>query len=143
MKKILFIVCVLTVNFNLFSQDKTAKINFLTTEIDYGIIEKGSNGVRDFIFTNDGDSPLIITNVKSTCGCTIPKKPNKPILPGETEKIQVKYDTNRVGFIRKSIMVSSNAETPTVILKISGKVTNKSIENGLEKKSKSLLEEGY
>ncbi|MED5354765.1 MAG: DUF1573 domain-containing protein [Bacteroidota bacterium] len=143
MKKILFIVCVLAVNFNLFSQDKTAKINFLTTEIDYGIIEKGSNGVRDFIFTNDGDSPLIITNVKSTCGCTIPKKPNKPILPGETEKIQVKYDTNRVGFIRKSIMVSSNAETPTVILKISGKVTNKSIENGLEKKSKSLLEEGY
>ena len=143
MKKILFIVCVLAVNFNLFSQDKTAKINFLTTEIDYGIIEKGSNGVRDFIFTNDGNSPLIITNVKSTCGCTIPKKPNKPILPGETEKIQVKYDTNRVGFIRKSIMVSSNAETPTVILKISGKVTNKSIENGLEKKSKSLLEEGY
>ena len=143
MKKILFIVCVLAVNFNLFSQDKTAKINFLTTEIDYGIIEKGSNGVRDFIFTNDGDSPLIITNVKSTCGCTIPKKPNKPILPGETEKIQVKYDTNRVGFIRKSIVVSSNAETPTVILKISGKVTNKSIENGLEKKSKSLLEEGY
>ena len=143
MKKILFIVCVLAVNFNLFSQDKTAKINFLTTEIDYGIIEKGSNGVRDFIFTNDGDSPLIITNVKSTCGCTIPKKPNKPILPGETEKIQVKYDTNRVGFIRKSIMVSSNAETPTVILKISGKVTNKPIENGLEKKSKSLLEEGY
>jgi len=143
MKKILFIVCILAVNFNLFSQDKTAKINFLTTEIDYGIIEKGSNGVRDFIFTNDGDSPLIITNVKSTCGCTIPKKPNKPILPGETEKIQVKYDTNRVGFIRKSIMVSSNAETPTVILKISGKVINKSIENGLEKKSKSLLEEGY
>ena len=143
MKKILFIVCVIALNFNLFSQDKTAIINFVTTEIDYGIIEKGSNGVRDFIFTNDGDSPLIITNVKSTCGCTIPKKPNKPILPGETEKIQVKYDTNRVGFIRKSIMVSSNAETPTVILKISGKVTNKTSENGLEKKSKSLLEEGY
>ncbi len=121
MKKILFIVCIIALNFNLFSQDKTAIINFVTTEIDYGIIEKGSNGVRDFIFTNDGDSPLIITNVKSTCGCTIPKKPNKPILPGETEKIQVKYDTNRVGFIRKSIMVSSNAETPTVILKISGK----------------------
>ena len=143
MKKILFIVCVIALNFNLFSQDKTAIINFVTTEIDYGIIEKGSNGVRDFIFTNDGDSPLIITNVKSTCGCTIPKKPNKPILPGETEKIQVKYDTNRVGFIRKSIMVSSNAETPTVILKNSGKVTNKASENGLEKKSKSLLEEGY
>jgi len=143
MKKILLLVCVLAFNFNIFSQEKTAKINFKTTEIDYGVIEKGSNGIRDFEFTNDGNSPLIITNVKSTCGCTIPKKPNKPILPGESEKIQVKYDTNRVGFIRKSIIVSSNAQNPTVILKITGKVTNKINNNGLEKKSKSLLEEDF
>ena len=143
MKKILFIVSVIAFNFNVFSQDKIAKINFKTTEIDYGVIEKGSNGVRDFEFTNNGNAPLIITNVKSTCGCSIPKKPNKPILPGESEKIQVKYDTNRVGFIRKSIMVSSNAETPTVVLKISGKVTNKVNETGLEKKSKSLIEEDF
>ena len=122
MKKILLIVCILAFNFNTFSQEKTAEINFKTTEIDYGVIEKGSNGIRDFEFTNDGNSPLIITNVKSTCGCTIPKKPNKPILPGESEKIQVKYDTNRIGFIRKSIIVSSNAQNPTVILKITGKL---------------------
>lgn len=143
MKKIFLIVSIIAFNFNVFSQDKIAKINFKTTEIDYGVIEKGSNGVRDFEFTNNGNAPLIITNVKSTCGCTIPKKPNKPILPGESEKIQVKYDTNRVGFIRKSIMVSSNAETPTVVLKISGKVTNKVNETGLEKKSKSLIEEDF
>ena len=141
MKKILFIVCVLAVNFNLFSQDKTAKINFLTTEIDYGIIEKGSNGVRDFIFTNDGNSPLIITNVKSTCGCTIPKKPEKPILPGETDKIQVKYDTKRVGFIRKSISVTSNASNPNVILKITGQVIADNNKTGLEKKKKSIVED--
>ena len=143
MKKILLIVCILAFNFNTFSQEKTAEINFKTTKIDYGVIEKGSNGIRDFEFTNDGNSPLIITNVKSTCGCTIPKKPNKPILPGESEKIQVKYDTNIVGFIRKSIIVSSNAQNPTVILKITGKVTNKIKNNGLEKKSKSLLEEDF
>ena len=143
MKKIFLIVSIIAFNFNIFSQDKIAKINFKTTEIDYGVIEKGSNGVRDFEFTNNGNTPLIITNVKSTCGCTIPKKPPKPILPGESEKIQVKYDTNRVGFIRKSIMVSSNAETPTVVLKISGKVTNKVNETGLEKKSKSLIEEDF
>ena len=143
MKKIFLIVSIIAFNFNVFSQDKIAKINFKTTEIDYGVIEKGSNGLRDFEFTNIGNAPLIITNVKSTCGCTIPKKPTKPILPGESEKIQVKYDTNRVGFIRKSIMVSSNAETPTVVLKISGKVTNKVNETGLEKKSKSLIEEDF
>ena len=67
MKKILLIVCVLAFNFNTFSQEKIAKINFKTTVIDYGVIEKGSNGIRDFEFTNDGNSPLIITNVKSTC----------------------------------------------------------------------------
>ena len=143
MKKILLIVCVLAFNFNTFSQEKIAKINFKKTVIDYGVIEKGSNGIRDFEFTNDGNSPLIITNVKSTCGCTIPKKPNKPILPGESEKIQVKYDTNRIGFIRKSIIVSSNAENPTVILKITGKVTNKINNTGLGKKTKSLIEEDF
>ena len=143
MKKILLIVCVIVFNFNTFSQEKIAKINFKTTVIDYGEIEKGSNGVRDFEFTNDGNSPLIITNVKSTCGCTIPKKPNKPVPPGESEKIQVKYDTNRIGFIRKSIIVSSNAQNPTVILKITGKVTNKINNNGLGKKSKSLIEEDF
>ena len=127
MKKILLIVCVLAFNFNTFSQEKIAKINFKTTVIDYGVIEKGSNGIRDFEFTNDGNSPLIITNVKSTCGCTIPKKPNKPILPGESEKIQVKYDTNRIGFIRKSIIVSSNAQNPTVILKITGRYKLKNV----------------
>ena len=141
MKKILLIVCVLAFNFNTFSQEKIAKINFKTTVIDYGVIDKGSNGIRDFEFTNDGNSPLIITNVKSTCGCTIPKKPNKPILPGESEKIQVKYDTNRIGIIRKSIIVSSNAEDPTVILKITGKVTNKI--NNIGKKTKSLIEEDF
>ena len=141
MKKILLIVCVLAFNFNTFSQEKIAKINFKTTVIDYGVIEKGSNGIKDFEFTNDGNSPLIITNVKSTCGCTIPKKPNKPILPGESEKIQVKYDTNRIGIIRKSIIVSSNAEDPTVILKITGKVTNKI--NNIGKKTKSLIEEDF
>ena len=143
MKKILLIVCVLAFNFNTFSQEKIAKINFKTTVIDYGVIEKGSNGIRDFEFTNDGNSPLIITNVKTTCGCTIPKKPNKPVLPAESEKIQVKYDTNRIGFIRKSIIVSSNAEKPTVILKITGKVTNKINNTGLGKKTKSLIEEDF
>ena len=61
----------------------------------------------------------------------------------ESEKIQVKYDTNRIGFIRKSIIVSSNAENPTVILKITGKVTNKINNTGLGKKTNSLIEEDF
>ena len=90
--------------------------------MDYGVIDKGSDGVRIFEFTNTGDAPLIISKVSSSCGCTIPKKPEKPILPGETGEIQVKYDTKRVGPIRKAITVISNASTPTKVLKIKGEV---------------------
>ena len=76
-----------------------AKIEFKTDVIDYGEIAKGSDGVRTFEFTNTGDAPLIISNVKSSCGCTVPSIPKEPIMPGESGEIAVKYDTNRVGGI--------------------------------------------
>lgn len=123
------------------SQEKKPEISFEKTVIDYGTVNKGDNGVREFIFRNSGNAPLIISNVKSTCGCTIPKKPEKPILPGESEKIQVKYDTKRVGFIRKSITVTSNAaSSPTTILKIKGQVVENNQQKGIEKKKKSIVE---
>ena len=90
--------------------------------MDYGVIEKGSDGIRVFEFTNTGTAPLIISKVSSSCGCTIPKKPEEAILPGKTGEIQVKYDTKRVGPIRKAITVISNADTPTKVLKIKGEV---------------------
>ena len=105
------------------AQDKVAKIEFKTETIDYGKVERGSNGVRTFEFTNTGTIPLVITDVKSSCGCTIPKKPEEPIAPGETGIIEVKYDTNRaVGPFRKAITVTSNADTPTKVLKIKGEL---------------------
>ncbi len=104
------------------SAQETAKIEFKAETLNYGVIEKGSDGVRIFEFTNTGSAPLIISKVSSSCGCTIPKKPEEPILPGESGEIQVKYDTNRVGPIRKAITVISNADTPTKVLKIKGEV---------------------
>ena len=116
------------------------EISFEKTVIDYGTVNKGDNGVREFVFKNSGNAPLIISNVKSTCGCTIPKKPEKPILPGESEKIQVKYDTKRVGFIRKSITVTSNAaSSPTTILKIKVKLLIIINKKGLKEKRRVLL----
>ena len=123
------------------SQEMKPEISFEKTVIDYGTVNKGDNGVREFVFKNSGNAPLIISNVKSTCGCTIPKKPEKPILPGESEKIQVKYDTKRVGFIRKSITVTSNAaSSPTTILKIKGQVVENNQQKGIERKKKSIVE---
>ena len=123
MKKIVLVLFVGLLGLSLTAQDTTAKIEFKSETVDYGEIAKGADGIRVFEFTNTGNAPLIISKVSSSCGCTIPKKPEDPILPGKTGEIQVKYDTNRVGPIRKAITVISNADTPTKVLKIKGEVT--------------------
>ncbi|MDO6760280.1 DUF1573 domain-containing protein [Tamlana sp. 2_MG-2023] len=120
------------------SVNAQAKIQFESDTIDYGTVEKGSDGVRVFKFTNTGNEPLIISKVSSSCGCTIPKKPKDPILPGKKGEIEVKYDTNRVNPIRKTITVISNAETPTVALKIKGLVVEKG--GVMDKKDKSVMQ---
>ncbi len=122
MKKVVLLLFIGLLTWSVSAQEKTAKIEFKSDTVDYGEIEKGSDGVRVFEFTNTGDAPLVISKVSSSCGCTIPKKPEAPIQPGQTGEIQVKYDTNRVGPIRKAITVISNADTPTIILKIKGTV---------------------
>lgn len=116
-----------------------AKIEFMAKDntIDYGTVYRDSdNGQRTFEFKNTGDAPLIITNVQSTCGCTVPSKPTEPIMPGKTGKIDVKYNMSP-GPIRKTITVESNAvnvEGGRVALKIKGEVIVKEEVNILEKK---------
>lgn len=141
MKNLIAIVFVGMLSISSFAQDKVAKIEFKTDVIDYGTIEKGADGVRVFEFTNTGNAPLIISKVSSTCGCTVPKKPEGPILPGQKGEIQVKYDTQRVNPIRKTITVLSNAETPTVALKIKGDVIDPSKTSVLEKQDRSVMEQ--
>jgi len=135
MKKIIILLLAL-ISFQGFSQEKKAKIEFKQTEIDYGTIDKNSDGSRIFEFTNTGDAPLIINRVKSSCGCTVPSKPTKPIMPGQSDKIVVKYNTHRAGPFRKTITVYSNAENNVVILKIKGKVVDPNAVN-LKRKNKS------
>ena len=140
MKKILTLMLLSLFLLNTNAQERTAKIEFESTVIDYGTIEKGSDGVRVFKFTNTGNAPLIVSKVKSSCGCTVPKKPEKPILPGEEGEFQVKYDTNRVNPIRKTITVTSNADTPTVALKIKGTVIDPAKTSPLQPTNKSVVE---
>lgn len=140
MKQLITILFLGFFGFSVMAQDKVAKIEFKTAEIDYGTIEKGADGLRVFEFKNTGNAPLIISNVKSSCGCTVPKWPRTAILPGDSSEIQVKYDTNRVSPIRKTITVTSNADTPTVALKIKGEVIDPSKNSVLAKKEKSVME---
>ena len=99
-----------------------ATIEFVEEVLDYGTIEHNSDGVRYFEFKNTGTEPLIISNCKGSCGCTVPQCPKEPILPGETGKIKVKYATDRVGAFTKNVTVTSNAVTPSKTVKIKGTV---------------------
>ncbi|MDZ4751762.1 MAG: DUF1573 domain-containing protein [Flavobacteriales bacterium] len=90
---------------------------------DYGTIAYGSDGTCDFKVTNNGTAPLIISNCKGSCGCTVPKWDPNPILPGESSSIKVKYDTKRSGPINKSVTITSNAANePTKVIRIKGTV---------------------
>ena len=126
MKKTITILTIILMSTIGFAQNGP-KIDFKAKDntIDYGTVtKKGDNGVRSFEFTNTGDAPLIITNVLSTCGCTVPTKPNAPIMPGKTGIIEVKYSMIP-GPIRKTITVESNAvnyEGGRIPLKIKGDV---------------------
>lgn len=122
-------------------ENSSAKINnsnapvitFDKTVHDYGTMVQHGDGKCEFTFTNDGKEPLILSNVRSSCGCTVPTWPRQPILPGQSEVIKVKYDTKRLGMINKSIHVYSNAVKSPVTLKIKGKIETASATQAPEK----------
>ena len=90
---------------------------------DYGAIQQGGNGECVFTVTNTGDQPLIISNCQGSCGCTVPKCETAPIKPGAKSSITVKYDSNRVGPINKSVTITSNASNaPSKVVRIQGTV---------------------
>lgn len=102
---------------------KGPSIEFTKEVHDYGKIKNGANGECSFEFKNTGNAPLIISNAKGSCGCTVPQWPKEPIAPGKTAVIKVKYDTKRAGAINKSVTITSNATNePTKVIRIKGYV---------------------
>ncbi|MCG6186066.1 DUF1573 domain-containing protein [Maribellus maritimus] len=106
---------------NAFAQGK-AKIVFDELEHDFGNF-KEAEGVQktSFKFTNRGETPLVLNNVRASCGCTTPRWTKEPVAPGGEGEIIVSYDPkNRPGSFNKSVTVQSNAENSTVVLRITG-----------------------
>jgi len=104
---------------------KSDSIIFETTVYDYGTIEQGSDGASVFKFTNKGETPLILSNVRASCGCTVPKWTKEPIQPGASGTIDVNYNTNLIGTFNKTITVNSNAVNSVLTLRIKGNVVQK------------------
>ncbi|MBU2019294.1 MAG: DUF1573 domain-containing protein [Bacteroidetes bacterium] len=100
-----------------------AKIDFKKETHDYGNVKYGADGACTFEFTNTGNAPLIISNAKGSCGCTVPSWPKEPIAPGAKGTITVKYDTKRPGAINKSVTITSNAvNESSKVIRIKGNV---------------------
>lgn len=103
--------------------DNKADFKFDKETHDFGKIPQGKPVSVDFVFTNVGDEPLIISNVESTCGCTVPKYTNTPVLKGAKGTITVTFNAAAVqpGFT-KAVTIKSNARTPVKVLYIKGEV---------------------
>lgn len=93
-----------------------------TTKHNFGKVKYSGNGIHNFVFKNTGKSAVVITNVVSSCGCAVPAFPKKPVKKGETDTIQVKYNTRLVGTFAKTITVHSSGQNSPIILRIRGEV---------------------
>jgi hypothetical protein len=91
---------------------------------DFGSIVFGANGQVDFNFTNKGDKPLVITNVQSSCGCTVPTWTQEPVEPGKKGTVTIVYNTKLPGVFNKTVVVFSNANNSPVRIEIRGKVNS-------------------
>jgi hypothetical protein len=100
---------------------KVPEINFTHLVHDYGAIYKNDDGVCFFEFKNTGRADLQLTNVSSSCGCTVPQWPKDPIPPGQSASIKVSYNTNKVGSINKNVYVDWNGGE-RITLSIKGNV---------------------
>lgn len=101
---------------------------FEALEIDYGTIEQDADPFRVFKFKNKGKEPLLITNARGSCGCTVPSYSKAPVPAGETSEIKVRYDTHRLGEFRKRVTLTTNAGEEPIVLTIKGKVEPKPAE---------------
>ncbi|MDA0379764.1 MAG: DUF1573 domain-containing protein [Bacteroidetes bacterium] len=100
-------------------QTKFARMSFDKVEHDFGAIRAGAPQETVFTFKNIGDAPLIITNARSSCGCTVPDYPrNTPIAPGESGELLVMFNGTGVNQVTKSITLTTNTKAGTETLRI-------------------------
>ncbi len=121
-KLVLIFAVVLGFAFNAAAQGAKAEFKFNEEKHDFGKIPQGKPVTTQFVFTNIGEQPLILTSVQPTCGCTVAEYTKVPVKKGEKGTITITYNAAAVGGFTKAIVVTSNAATPQKNLVISGEV---------------------
>ena len=95
------------------TEKKGAVMDFKEKSIDFGDITQGDKVEHTFVFTNNGDTPLVISNVAVTCGCTAPNWPKQPIAPGATGELKVVFNSaGKMGKQNSVVRIYSNASEP-------------------------------
>ena len=107
------------------------KMVFEGMVVDYGTVEQHSEPLRTLKFVNKGTSPLVITNARGSCGCTVPKWAKEPIMPGEESVLEIRYSTNRLGKINKKVTITTNEGTEPHVISVIGDIYEKESEEGI------------
>ena len=98
-------------------------VAFEEMEYDFGSIEQNTTNPHVFTFTNTGDEPLIISDAKGSCGCTVPDYPREPVMPGEKGEIKVVYSPGKQKNLQtKTVTITANTEPATTVLRIKANV---------------------
>ena len=101
----------------------STQVKLVDSVYNFGAIAEGEKVEHNFRFKNIGSKPLVITASQPSCGCTVAEKPEKPVLPGETDFIKVVFNSKgKEGHQEKTIIVSSNAKPAFTTLKLLGEV---------------------
>lgn len=122
MKLLILIFIFIAVACNSISTNSDAQISFLNKEQDWGTLSYKKPQTKQFVFSNPGDQPLVILDVKTSCGCTDPQWTSKPVKPGKTGSIDITYDSDFPGRFRKTITVFYNGKNSPDTLTIKGEV---------------------
>ena len=115
-----------TINAQIIDDGGGASFNFTNSGgkvWDFGTIKQGESPEFTFTFQNTGNEPMIISNAKGSCGCTVPQWPKEPIAPGATGEINVKFNSkNKTGKQNKTVTLTANTTPPTTKLRVTGQI---------------------
>jgi hypothetical protein len=114
-------------------------MTFESMIVDYGDIEQNSEPLRVLKFTNTGTEPLVVSNARGSCGCTVPTWPKQPIMPGESSQLEIRYDTKRLGGINKTVTLTTNEGTESHVIKVIGTIHQAAPEEGVPTNKGGLI----
>jgi hypothetical protein len=110
--------------------------------VDYGTLKQHGEPLRKVSFTNTGTEPLVIKNARGSCGCTVPTWPKEPILPGASADIEIRYATNRLGKINKTVKITTNEGGDPHVIKVVGNILKPEEDESVPASAPSILSGG-